>query len=115
MGLIHYIHKPNLLLSQDFFSSQELFFEMMVKLSGVFLVVAALAYVKPTTAQMPDARCTQKPEVGLCKALYHNFYYDPDTNSCLSFIYGGCGGNENNFESKKVCEKTCKRIWKYMN
>ena len=26
---------------------------------------------------------------------------------CVEFSYGGCGGNENNFETQQACEATC--------
>merc|ERR1712189_113494 len=107
-SLIHYIPKLNLHLNQNFFS-QDFFFEMMMKLSGVFLVIAVLAFEKPATAQFPNF-CTQEPEVGRCMMAIPRFYYDPYTNSCQSFIYGGCGGNANNFKSKRECKMTCKRI-----
>jgi len=35
------------------------------------------------------------------------FYFDPATNSCITFIYTGCGGNGNRFESKADCLSTC--------
>ena len=28
------------------------------------------------------------------------------------FLYGGCDGNENNFETKEECEKKCKKLVK---
>ncbi|VDQ07008.1 unnamed protein product [Trichobilharzia regenti] len=52
--------------------------------------------------------CLLKPEPGLCRAYFPSFYYDPSSNECKSFVYGGCGGNENRFASKETCEETCK-------
>ena len=49
------------------------------------------------------------PVTGLCKAYMPRFYYNNKTNECEDFVYGGCGGNGNNFETKEVCEKTCER------
>ncbi|WAR18886.1 TFPI1-like protein [Mya arenaria] len=33
--------------------------------------------------------------------------YDPDIRSCENFVYGGCGGNANNFEAIEACERKC--------
>jgi hypothetical protein len=35
------------------------------------------------------------------------FYYDKVHEACLPFEYGGCRGNENNFDSKQKCEDFC--------
>ncbi|KAH8369036.1 hypothetical protein KR200_004519 [Drosophila serrata] len=43
-----------------------------------------------------------------CAAFMPSHSYHPDSNSCQSFIYGGCGGNENRFESLEECEAKCK-------
>lgn len=37
------------------------------------------------------------------------FFYNPSTNKCEKFIYGGCEGNENNFHVKLACEAICKK------
>ncbi|KAJ8413722.1 hypothetical protein AAFF_G00082290 [Aldrovandia affinis] len=44
---------------------------------------------------------------GPCKAYEPRWAYSGVTKQCQSFIYGGCGGNENNFESKEACEDMC--------
>ncbi|KPU73282.1 uncharacterized protein Dana_GF26381, partial [Drosophila ananassae] len=58
--------------------------------------------------------CGEHPEVNSfvegqnCLALLENFSYHKATDECKPFIYGGCGGNENNFETKNECEDKCK-------
>ncbi|XP_027605444.2 WAP, Kazal, immunoglobulin, Kunitz and NTR domain-containing protein 2 [Pipra filicauda] len=44
---------------------------------------------------------------GHCKAYEPRWAYNSLTKQCQSFIYGGCGGNENNFESREACEEMC--------
>ncbi len=51
--------------------------------------------------------CEQEKIVGLCKAAFPRFYYNSVTKDCEQFIYGGCGGNNNNFVTKTECEITC--------
>ncbi|XP_077407249.1 WAP, Kazal, immunoglobulin, Kunitz and NTR domain-containing protein 2 [Vanacampus margaritifer] len=44
---------------------------------------------------------------GPCKAYEPRWAYSSSLRQCQSFIYGGCGGNDNNFESKETCEEMC--------
>lgn len=37
------------------------------------------------------------------------FYYNSLIGECEKFIYGGCGGNKNNFLMKELCLKECKK------
>ncbi|KAM8836393.1 WAP, Kazal, immunoglobulin, Kunitz and NTR domain-containing protein 2-like [Spinachia spinachia] len=44
---------------------------------------------------------------GPCKAYEPRWAYSSTLQQCQSFIYGGCDGNDNNFESKDACDETC--------
>ena len=39
--------------------------------------------------------------------IFKAFFYNIETKSCEKFVYGGCGGNNNRFESKDQCENQC--------
>uniref|UniRef100_A0A8C2RAL6 Eppin n=1 Tax=Capra hircus TaxID=9925 RepID=A0A8C2RAL6_CAPHI len=51
--------------------------------------------------------CSMPKEAGPCMALFHRWWYDKTNNTCSSFIYGGCRGNNNNFQSQAVCQSAC--------
>ncbi|XP_076856202.1 WAP, Kazal, immunoglobulin, Kunitz and NTR domain-containing protein 2 [Brachyhypopomus gauderio] len=44
---------------------------------------------------------------GPCKAYEPRWSYSVTLRQCHPFIFGGCGGNENNFESREACEDSC--------
>lgn len=44
---------------------------------------------------------------GPCKVYEPRWAYSTTFQECQTFIYGGCGGNDNNFNSKETCEETC--------
>lgn len=52
-------------------------------------------------------RCSAPPEVGQCQAAIQRWFHDPLTNQCRTFVWGGCGGNTNNYDSLAACEAAC--------
>ncbi|XP_041351682.1 kunitz-type serine protease inhibitor-like [Gigantopelta aegis] len=52
--------------------------------------------------------CLAKPDPGQCLGYIPSYYWDPALRRCEQFVYGGCGGNSNNFSTKEACESTCK-------
>ncbi|XP_069839243.1 collagen alpha-3(VI) chain [Dendropsophus ebraccatus] len=54
----------------------------------------------------PEA-CKLPKEEGTCREFLLKWYYDSETKSCARFWYGGCGGNENRFNTQKDCENIC--------
>ncbi|KAI4795205.1 hypothetical protein KUCAC02_031571 [Chaenocephalus aceratus] len=62
---------------------------------------------KEMSAELFAERCGADPEAGPCRAAFQNWFYSRETGSCQTFIYGGCQGNENNYETKQHCMDTC--------
>ncbi|XP_032618272.1 kunitz-type protease inhibitor 4 [Chelonoidis abingdonii] len=60
------------------------------------------------TCQMPVTDLCHLPSVcGYCKARFPRWFYNWSSQACEEFVYGGCGGNRNNFETKEECLKAC--------
>ncbi|KAG9476815.1 hypothetical protein GDO78_002286 [Eleutherodactylus coqui] len=55
----------------------------------------------------PADLCTLPPVKGPCKALQWRWAYSSLMRQCFSFIYGGCLGNQNNFENRQACDDRC--------
>jgi len=58
--------------------------------------------------------CDLPVDAGTC--TNRQIRYGWDSSNCVKFFYGGCGGNNNNFESRNLCRDTCqKRSFKIAN
>eukprot|EP01026_Neomeris_dumetosa_P054098 TRINITY_DN4850_c0_g1_i1.p2 TRINITY_DN4850_c0_g1~~TRINITY_DN4850_c0_g1_i1.p2 ORF type:complete len:240 (+),score=37.58 TRINITY_DN4850_c0_g1_i1:77-721(+) len=59
-----------------------------------------------TPAAVPE-QCQLPAERGPCEGNILSYYYDVGQGVCTSFMWGGCGGNANNFVEKVDCEEAC--------
>ncbi len=63
---------------------------------------------EPTCHRVPPPNvCGQEPESGPCLAAFQRWYFDRESGGCRTFTWGGCGGNDNNFESAELCKEMC--------
>ncbi|XP_064410166.1 BPTI/Kunitz domain-containing protein-like [Latimeria chalumnae] len=42
-----------------------------------------------------------------CRDYQQMWYYNKDIDACALFWYGGCGGNENRFNTENECLQAC--------
>nr|CAI5860885.1 unnamed protein product [Callosobruchus analis] len=52
-------------------------------------------------------KCNLPKVAGPCEGYYPQWFYDKDSKHCSQFIYGGCLGNNNRFETREECASTC--------
>lgn len=62
--------------------------------------------VTTTKRPLPD-RCQLKTESGPCKHYIHKWTFIKAEGKCKTFVYGGCLGNENRFNSQLECLHHC--------
>ncbi len=61
----------------------------------------------PRFCPRPPTTCELPIEPGPCRGAIPRFGFDAEAGGCVPFVYGGCGGNANNFESLAACEQRC--------
>ncbi|XP_039502712.1 male accessory gland serine protease inhibitor [Drosophila santomea] len=63
---------------------------------------------KPEMCQQPSAMAGMAQDGAACLAYMPVWTYDASKNACTEFMFGGCGGNSNQFSNQRECEKACK-------
>uniref|UniRef100_A0A1I7X3M9 BPTI/Kunitz inhibitor domain-containing protein n=1 Tax=Heterorhabditis bacteriophora TaxID=37862 RepID=A0A1I7X3M9_HETBA len=64
---------------------------------------------KPDCAKIQSAispkieECIGEASRGPCVSTFNRWFYDENEQICKQFIYSGCGGNGNNYETEKAC------------
>ncbi|KAK2191742.1 hypothetical protein NP493_46g01054 [Ridgeia piscesae] len=51
--------------------------------------------------------CTLTKAVGSCSSAIQRYFFNTDSATCEQFLYSGCGGNGNSFDTLEECEKSC--------
>ncbi|GFQ70361.1 kunitz-type serine protease inhibitor A [Trichonephila clavata] len=77
-------------------------------MKAVILFLAVMLLCSPLVAADKEKTCDEKPKSGKCRAYFPSYYYDKESGSCKEFIYGGCGGNGNRYDTEKECLDNCK-------
>jgi len=60
------------------------------------------------------ARCALPQDAGPCSAAITRYWFNVDIGRCEAFTWGGCEGNENNYETRAECEDDC-ACWRLDN
>ncbi|XP_005415385.2 PREDICTED: tissue factor pathway inhibitor 2 isoform X1 [Chinchilla lanigera] len=63
-----------------------------------------------STAGSQAETCLLPPDPGPCQARVARYYYNRYKQTCRAFLFGGCGGNANNFATWEACDEACWRI-----
>lgn len=58
-------------------------------------------------AQANASKCLGGPVVGPCRAGIRRYYYDAATDECYKFLYGGCNGSDNRYNTYAECKASC--------
>jgi len=61
------------------------------------------------------ADCLSPKDSGVCRGIFPRWYYDVVTNKCKPFSWGGCGGNNNKYNTKEECQDSCVHINGYLD
>uniref|UniRef100_A0AC34R1F0 Spondin-1 n=1 Tax=Panagrolaimus sp. JU765 TaxID=591449 RepID=A0AC34R1F0_9BILA len=51
--------------------------------------------------------CQEEKQEGQCKGTFPRYWFNNETQVCERFIYTGCKGNRNQFETEEECKSFC--------
>ncbi|KAK6994963.1 kunitz-type serine protease inhibitor 2 [Biomphalaria glabrata] len=59
------------------------------------------------STQSTNPICDLAQDAGPCRGNIQRYYFNNKTGFCEIFYYGGCEGNDNNFETDEACTALC--------
>ncbi|XP_022817707.1 papilin-like isoform X2 [Spodoptera litura] len=62
---------------------------------------------KQCDSKAVKGQCDLPIEQGSCAGNFSRWGFNPDTRSCEQFIWGGCEGNSNRFNTEAACQMRC--------
>ncbi|KAK3790677.1 hypothetical protein RRG08_048801, partial [Elysia crispata] len=71
----------------------------------VAVALCSLATVSWSAPSNPVCLLDNRP--GSCGKWALKYFYNNKYDGCRIFFYGGCGGNENRFDTLKLCQEAC--------
>lgn len=80
---------------------------MCVAFIDALIFLSAPTYSSTHLPPVIPFRCFLTPQRGPCGGQYTKYYYSRNDGACLPFTFSGCGGNDNNFDTKQNCEDIC--------
>jgi hypothetical protein len=70
-----------------------------------------VSFVDPESNEPVECsdRCGLPLEMSNCRAFFRRYFFNATAGKCEEFIFGGCEGNANNFESMEECREDCEK------
>merc|ERR1711962_1708641 len=65
------------------------------------------AFTRPDFCSLPPIENGSTKRCPARKARIPMYHWDNESEVCVPYIYGGCGGTENLFKTKEECYDTC--------
>jgi hypothetical protein len=85
-----------------------IFFIIAIALQSVqILAKVAVGLYAPDRYEGVPEMCLMPMDFGYCRAKVKRYYFDMRRMKCNMFFWGGCAGNNNNFESLEECTRLC--------